>query len=91
MVPTTYYIIVSAILFVIGSLGVLIRRNAILIPRYGAWGAAVASLVSFAIAGYLYNAFSPQTRHLFRLSTYSLLPPLRFLVRFFNRSREERS
>ena len=31
MVPTTYYIIVSAILFVIGSLGVLIRRNAILI------------------------------------------------------------
>ena len=31
MVPTTYYIILSAILFVIGSLGVLIRRNAILI------------------------------------------------------------
>ncbi|MBN1668711.1 MAG: NADH-quinone oxidoreductase subunit NuoK [Anaerolineales bacterium] len=31
MVPTTYYIILSAILFTIGSLGVLIRRNAILI------------------------------------------------------------
>ena len=29
MVPTTCYIIVSAILFVIGSLGVLISRNAI--------------------------------------------------------------
>ena len=31
MVPTTYYIILSAILFTLGALGVLIRRNAILI------------------------------------------------------------
>lgn len=31
MVPTTYYIILSAILFTIGSLGVLIRRNAIVV------------------------------------------------------------
>ena len=31
MVPTTYYIILSAILFGIGALGVLIRRNAIVI------------------------------------------------------------
>jgi NADH-quinone oxidoreductase subunit K len=31
MVPTSYYIILSAILFTIGALGVLIRRNAILI------------------------------------------------------------
>jgi NADH-quinone oxidoreductase subunit K len=31
MVPTTYYIALSAILFTIGALGVLIRRNAILI------------------------------------------------------------
>ena len=31
MVPTTYYILLSAILFTIGALGVLIRRNAILI------------------------------------------------------------
>ena len=31
MVPTTYYVLLSAILFTIGALGVLIRRNAILI------------------------------------------------------------
>ncbi len=31
MVPTSYYIVLSAILFTIGALGVLIRRNAILI------------------------------------------------------------
>ena len=31
MVPTIYYVALSAILFIIGALGVLIRRNAILI------------------------------------------------------------
>jgi NADH-quinone oxidoreductase subunit K len=31
LVPTTYYIILSAVLFAIGVAGVLIRRNAILI------------------------------------------------------------
>lgn len=31
MVPTVYYVGLSAILFTIGALGVLIRRNAILI------------------------------------------------------------
>lgn len=31
MLPTSYYLALSAILFTIGSLGVLIRRNAILI------------------------------------------------------------
>jgi NADH-quinone oxidoreductase subunit K len=31
MVPTSYYIILSAILFTIGVVGVLIRRNAIII------------------------------------------------------------
>ncbi len=31
MVPTTYYIALSAILFTIGTMGVLIRRNSIVI------------------------------------------------------------
>lgn len=31
MVPTTYYILLSAALFTIGVLGVLIRRNAIVV------------------------------------------------------------
>jgi NADH-quinone oxidoreductase subunit K len=31
MIPTTYYLILSAILFVIGALGVLVRRNVLII------------------------------------------------------------
>jgi NADH-quinone oxidoreductase subunit K len=31
MVPQTYYIVLSAILFTIGALGVLVRRNALII------------------------------------------------------------
>ncbi|HNT25662.1 MAG TPA: NADH-quinone oxidoreductase subunit NuoK [Anaerolineales bacterium] len=31
MVPVMYYVILSAILFIIGALGVLIRRNAIVV------------------------------------------------------------
>lgn len=31
MLPVTYYVILSAILFTIGAVGVLIRRNAIII------------------------------------------------------------
>ena len=31
MVPVTYYVVLSAILFTIGAVGVLIRRNAIII------------------------------------------------------------
>lgn len=31
LVPTSYYIILSAVMFTIGMLGVLIRRNAILV------------------------------------------------------------
>jgi NADH-quinone oxidoreductase subunit K len=31
MVPETYYIVLSAILFTLGALGVLIRRNALII------------------------------------------------------------
>lgn len=31
MVPTYYYIILSALLFVVGAVGVLVRRNALII------------------------------------------------------------
>jgi NADH-quinone oxidoreductase subunit K len=31
MVPTAYYLVLSAIIFVIGALGVLIRRNVLII------------------------------------------------------------
>ena len=31
MIPLTYYLVVSAILFTMGALGVLIQRNALII------------------------------------------------------------
>jgi len=31
MIPTSYYLILSAILFVMGAVGVLVRRNALII------------------------------------------------------------
>lgn len=31
MVPTTYYLILAAVIFTIGALGVLVRRNALII------------------------------------------------------------
>lgn len=31
MVPTTYYLLLAAIIFTIGALGVLVRRNALII------------------------------------------------------------
>jgi NADH-quinone oxidoreductase subunit K len=31
MVPTTYYLVLAAVIFAIGALGVLIRRNALII------------------------------------------------------------
>jgi NADH-quinone oxidoreductase subunit K len=31
MVPTTYYVVLAAVLFAIGALGVLVRRNVIVI------------------------------------------------------------
>lgn len=31
MIPLTYYLLLSAILFILGALGVLIRRNALII------------------------------------------------------------
>jgi NADH-quinone oxidoreductase subunit K len=31
MVPTTYYVLLSAVLFVMGAVGVLVRRNAIVL------------------------------------------------------------
>ncbi len=46
--------------------------NIILIPKYGIVGAAYASLVSYVMAFYLYDAFSSFTRKIFILKTKSL-------------------
>lgn len=47
--------------------------NFILIPNYGVRGAAVATLISFIVASFLFDAFNKKTRKLFYMKTKSLL------------------
>ena len=53
--------------------------NLILIPLYGGIGAAVATLISYSIAGYFSYLAIPSTRVIFFRASKSLLLPLRLL------------
>ena len=48
--------------------------NLYLIPRYSAMGAAVATVVSYAVSGVFANAFSARTRPIFRMQMGSFVP-----------------
>lgn len=52
--------------------GVNIALNVFLIPRYGGQGAAIATVVSYAIASFLLNAADPRTFPIFRLQLRAL-------------------
>jgi polysaccharide transporter, PST family len=49
--------------------------NLILIPAYSGVGAALSTVVAYAFAAFLGNAFSSRTRHIFYLQVKSLLFP----------------
>lgn len=51
--------------------------NLILIPRYGAVGAAFATLVSYVVVGYFFLLIHPRTRHTGWLMTRAFLLPFR--------------
>lgn len=53
--------------------------NIYLIPLYGPLGAAYATVVSYAVAGYLVLFLHPQLRPMARVVSYSLLLPFRVL------------
>lgn len=55
----------------IGAL-VNIGMNLLLIPRYGAVGAAVAAVSACLAADYLANSLYPKSRHVFRIQTRAL-------------------
>lgn len=55
MLPLSYYLIVSAILFAIGTLGVLIRRNAIVIFMCVEMMLNAVNLTFIALSRYLGN------------------------------------
>ena len=46
--------------------------NLLLIPKNGAVGAAIATTVSYALAGVFLNAFSSKTRNIFQLQIHSI-------------------
>lgn len=48
--------------------------NLYLIPRYSALGAAIATVVSYAVAGVFANAFSKRTRPIFYMQLKSFIP-----------------
>lgn len=56
------------------ALGALanILLNYQLIPKYGITGAALGTLISYILASYIYDAFNPKTRIVFRQKTKSL-------------------
>ena len=51
--------------------------NLILIPKFGIYGAAIATLLSQFIASYLFNLFFKSSRITFKLQTNSFLLPFR--------------
>lgn len=52
-----------------------VAMNLYLIPRYSAMGAAIATVVSYAISGVIANVFFEKTRPLFYMQMRSFLPP----------------
>jgi PST family polysaccharide transporter len=53
-----------------------ILLNVLLIPRYGAIGAAIATTVSYALAAVILNAFSRSTQEIFFMQLRSMVPIL---------------
>ncbi|MEQ1528078.1 MAG: flippase [Methylococcales bacterium] len=54
--------------------------NFYLIPLYGVYGAAIATLISYAVASYVVLLFYQKTRPVFWMMTKSLFFPLRLLA-----------
>jgi O-antigen/teichoic acid export membrane protein len=55
-----------------------IALNLWLIPVYGIWGAALATLISQVIASYLFNCINPKVRIVFIQQTKALIAPIRY-------------
>ncbi|MBA6357989.1 MULTISPECIES: flippase [unclassified Colwellia] len=57
--------------------------NFILIPKYGIYGAAIATLIAQIIASYLYNAMNSKLRAVFWMQTKALLLPFRLFLKIY--------
>ncbi|MCI5117598.1 MAG: flippase [Candidatus Electrothrix sp. LOE1_4_5] len=63
------------------GLGTLVNiaLNFILIPRYGGYGAAVATLISYAVASYFSLFLFSDSRSVFWMMSKAMLSPIRYL------------
>lgn len=57
--------------------------NFLLIPNFRSYGAAIATLISYAFASYISLAFYKKSRPVFFMMTRSIASPYRYLVQFF--------
>ncbi len=55
--------------------------NFILIPRYGAIGAAIATIISYMVTSVLILAFFKETKVMFNIFVKSFISPIRFLFK----------
>ncbi|MDT8365181.1 MAG: flippase [bacterium] len=62
-----------------------IAFNFLLIPIYGIYGAAVATLLSYAMASYISLAFYRRTRSVFWMMSRSMISPIRYALRLAGR------
>lgn len=83
-----WILIEDAIIFslITQGLGALVNvmMNIILIPLYEGLGAAIATIISYAVASYFALAFYKKSRPLFWMMTKSIFFPLN-LLKFFNK------
>jgi PST family polysaccharide transporter len=62
-----------ALVRTLGGAALNIGLNVVLIPRFGALGAALATVASYALSAYILNAFDRRTRVIFRMQTEAIL------------------
>jgi len=62
--------------FHLGTAGLNIALNFLFIPRWGGWGAALASLIAMACCSILFPWFSERTRPLARFILHGCVPLL---------------
>lgn len=78
-------------LFISNGFGALanVALNLVLIPAYGGMGAAVATVISYAAAGYLACFVFPGTRSAGRMLSLALVVPVRLIWRLLRPGRIE--
>jgi len=56
--------------------------NLLLIPHYAGYGAAIATLLSYAVASYFALFFYKKSRPVFWMMSYAMLAPVRYPFRY---------